>query len=53
MLVHLIADYGAGDLAHAEVRQQLALHLPGAEVVYTPVPPFDTVSAGFAWPSSR
>ena len=48
MLVHLIADYGAGDLAYAEVRQRLALHLPGAEVVYTPVPPFDTVSAGFA-----
>jgi hypothetical protein len=48
MLVHVIADYGVGDLAYAEVRQRLALHLPGADVVYTPVPPFDTVSAGFA-----
>lgn len=47
MLVHLIADYGPGDLAFAEVRQRLAQHLPDAEVVYTPVPPFDTLSAGF------
>ena len=47
MLVHVIADYGQGDLAYAEVHQRLALHLPGADVVYTPVPPFDTVSAGF------
>ncbi len=47
MLVHLVADYGAGDLAAAEVTQRLALHLPGAAIVYTPVPPFDTVSAGF------
>lgn len=47
MLVHVIADYGVGDLAYAEVRQQLARHLPGADVVYTPVPPFDTVGAGF------
>jgi len=47
VLVHLVADYGAGDLAAAEVIQRLALHLPGAQVVYTPVPAFDTVSAGF------
>ena len=47
MLVHLVADYGPGDLAAAEVGQRLALHLPGAQVLYTPVPPFDTVSAGF------
>lgn len=47
MLVHLVADYGPGDLAAAEVAQRLALHLPGAQVHYTPVPPFDTVSAGF------
>ena len=47
MLVHLVADYGQGDLAYAEVRQRLALHLPDADVVYTPVPPFDSVSAGF------
>lgn len=47
MLVHLVADYGPGDLAAAEVRSRLALHLPGADVTYTPVGPFDTVAAGF------
>jgi hypothetical protein len=47
VLVHLVADYGPGDLAAAEVTQRLALQLPGAAVVYVPVPPFDTVSAGF------
>ena len=47
VLVHLIADYGHGDLAFAEVRQRLATLLPTAEVFATPVPPFDTVSAGF------
>ena len=47
MLIHLVADYGPGDLAFAEVTQQLALHLPGPTVVATPVPAFDTLSAGF------
>ncbi len=47
MLVHLVADYGPGDLAAAEVHSRLALHLPGAGVTYTPVGPFDTVAAGF------
>ncbi len=47
MLVHLIADYGHGDLAFAEVRQRLAALLPGADVYATPVPAFDTISAGF------
>ncbi len=47
MLIHLIADYGTGDLAFAEVHQRLLLHLPGATVVPTPVPPFDTLAAGF------
>ena len=47
MLLHLVADYGVGDLAVAEVRQRLAMHLPDADVVYTPVPAFDTISAGF------
>jgi hypothetical protein len=47
VLVHLIADYGAGDLAFAEVQQRLALHLPGAAVVSTPVAPFDTLGTGF------
>ena len=47
VLVQVIADYGKGDLAYAEVRQRLALHLPPADVVYTPVGPFDTLAAGF------
>lgn len=47
MLLHLIADYGPGDLAFAEVAQRIKLHLPDAEPVLTPVPPFATLAAGF------
>src|ERR671939_1587413 len=47
MLLTIVADYGVGDLAFAEVRQRLALLLPEADVAAIPVPPFDTVSAGF------
>lgn len=47
MLIHLVADYGLGDLAFAEVAQRLATRIPGAAVVGVPVPAFDTVSAGF------
>src|SRR3954470_1487216 len=47
MLVHIIADYGPGDLAFAEVVQRLKVHLPDAEPVLTPVPPFATLAAGF------
>ena len=47
MLVHLIADYGQGDLAFAEVVQRLKCYLPDAEPVLTPVPPFSTLAAGF------
>jgi hypothetical protein len=47
MLVHIIADYGPGDLAFAEVVQQIKLHLPDAEPMLTPVPPFSTLAAGF------
>ena len=48
MLVHIVADYGpAGDLAFAEVVQRIKLHLPDAEPVLTPVPPFATLAAGF------
>ena len=47
MLVTLVADYGTGDLAFAEVRQRLALLLPDAQVTAVPVPAFDTVAAGF------
>lgn len=47
MLVHLIADYGHGDLAFAEVVQRIKRHLPDAEIMLTPVPPFSTLAAGF------
>jgi hypothetical protein len=47
MLVHIIADYGFGDLAFAEVVQRIKLHLPDAEPILTPVPPFATIAAGF------
>lgn len=42
-----MADYGVGDLAFAEVRQRLAALLPDVPVVVTPVPPLDSLSAGF------
>lgn len=47
MLVHIIADYGPGDLAFAEVTQRIKLHLPDAELVPVPVPAFSTLAAGF------
>jgi hypothetical protein len=47
VLVHIIADYGAGDLAFAEVVQRLKVHLPDAEPILLPVPAFATVAAGF------
>lgn len=47
MLLTVVADYGVGDLAFAEVRQRFAALLPEADVFAIPVPPFDTVSAGF------
>lgn len=47
MLLTVVADYGLGDLAFAEVRQRFAKLMPDADVAAVPVPPFDTVSAGF------
>jgi hypothetical protein len=47
MLVHIVADYGHGDLAFAEVAQRIKLPLPDAEAVAVPVPPFATLAAGF------
>src|SRR5919108_5749152 len=47
MLVHIIADYGQGDLAFAEVVQRIKIYLPDAEPVLTPVPAFSTLAAGF------
>lgn len=47
MLLHVVADFGAQDLAFAEVAQRLIARLPHAQVVCTPVPPFATLAAGF------
>ncbi|MEJ2292499.1 MAG: SAM-dependent chlorinase/fluorinase [Deinococcales bacterium] len=47
MLLHLVADFGVGDLAFAEVAQRLKRRLPQAELVLTAVPPFATLAAGF------
>ena len=47
MLVHVVADYGHGDLAFAEVAQRIKPHLPDAEPVLVAVPPFATLAAGF------
>ncbi len=43
MLVHIIADYGTGDLAFAEVIQRIKVHLPDAEPMPLPVPAFSTL----------
>lgn len=48
MLIHFIADFGAADLAFAEVVQRLRLLVPGADVHCTTVPPFATLAAGFS-----
>lgn len=47
VLVHLIADFGANDLAFAEVTQAVLSQLPTAQVVPTSVGAFDTLAAGF------
>ena len=47
MLVHIVADYGAVTSLFDEVVQRIRLHLPDAEPVLVPVPPFCTVAAGF------
>lgn len=47
-IVHVIADYAAGDLAFSEMSAALAAHLPdGWTWVQTPVESFNTVATGF------
>jgi len=47
-LVHLICDYGPGDLAWAEVVSAFSRYLPPpARLHCTTVPPFDTIATGF------
>lgn len=47
MLLHVVADFGHGDLAFAEVAQRFLYHLPSATILPTPVPPFATLTVGF------
>lgn len=47
MLIHVIADFGAADLAFAEVSQRILKLVPEASIHCTTVPPFATVAAGF------
>ncbi|WP_287129160.1 SAM-dependent chlorinase/fluorinase [Candidatus Cyanaurora vandensis] len=47
MLLQVIADYGNGDPAFAEVTQQLLLGLPQSQVSCLSVPPFSTLATGF------
>lgn len=45
--VYLVADYGAGDLAWAEVNQSLRRSLGEVAIQQVAVPAFDTYAAGF------
>lgn len=47
MVVYLVADYGAEDLAWAEVRQSLESSLGELDMQTVVVPAFDTHAAGF------
>lgn len=47
MLTTVIADYGTGDPAFAEVTQRLLLALPTAQIQLLSVPPFSTLATGF------
>jgi S-adenosylmethionine hydrolase len=45
--LHLITDYGTGDLAFAEVIQRLKFYLPNSYILPTSVPAFSTIATGF------
>jgi S-adenosylmethionine hydrolase len=47
MFITLIADYGTGDPAFAEVKQRLMLSVPNAQIHELSVPPFSTLATGF------
>ena len=47
MFINLIADYGIGDPAFAEVSQRLNQNLPSARIHCLSVPPFSTIATGF------
>lgn len=45
--VYILADYGKGDLAFAEVHQQIRNRIPTADVQEVPAVPLSTVHTGF------
>lgn len=47
MFISVIADYGTGDPAFAEVTQRLLMALPNATLQVLSVPPFSTLATGF------
>ena len=47
MFISLIADYGIGDPAFAEVTQRLLMALPSSQISLLSVPPFSTLATGF------
>ncbi|MBR8839326.1 MAG: SAM-dependent chlorinase/fluorinase [Stigonema ocellatum SAG 48.90 = DSM 106950] len=47
MFITLIADYGNGDPAFAEVTQRLLMALPGSQINLLSVPAFSTLATGF------
>ncbi len=47
MFINLIADYGNGDPAFAEVSQRLLAAIPQAQIQCLSVPPFSTLATGF------
>lgn len=47
MFIALIADYGTGDPAFAEVKQRLLTGIPQAQIHELSVPPFSTLATGF------
>ena len=47
MFISLIADYGIGDPAFAEVTQRLLMGLPSSQISLLSVPPFSTLATGF------
>lgn len=46
-LIHLVADYGSGDLAFSEIIQRLHQLNPEAMIVPTAIPSFSTLATGF------
>ncbi|MDZ7586706.1 MAG: SAM hydroxide adenosyltransferase [Patescibacteria group bacterium] len=46
-LIHIVADYGTGDLAFTEVIQRFKYLLPTTEIFPISTPPFSTLNTGF------